>query len=76
VDVSSFKSELDSLKANGMPELYSKVRKISGDYEWDGVVVGLAVLPNGLIRFLVAHEVNEGYVLHVYSAKQLKIIDT
>ena len=49
------------------------VRKSSGDYRWDGVLVAVFDTPGGKLRAVVAHPVNTGYVLHIYSAAQIEV---
>jgi hypothetical protein len=48
------------------------VRKVTGDYHLDGVVVGHAWPKPGVVRYVVRHDVGEdGWFLHVYSEKNL-----
>jgi hypothetical protein len=37
-----------------------------------GVVCSVFKTPNGLLRYVVAHPVNAGYVLHIYSEANLR----
>lgn len=48
-----------------------KVRKVTGDYHWDGEVCAAFHTPNGKERYVVAHAVDSGYVLHIYGPKNL-----
>jgi hypothetical protein len=50
------------------------VIKTGGDYEWRGLVSVVLSLPNGKRRVVVAHKVDKGFVLHIYSPHQLTII--
>jgi hypothetical protein len=45
-----------------------RVRKVVGDYDFDGVVVAVFQKKNGLIRYVVE---NEAGILHIFSEKQL-----
>jgi hypothetical protein len=49
------------------------VRKSSGDYRWDGVLVSVFDTPDRKVRAVVAHQVDTGHVLHIYSAAQLEV---
>jgi len=51
-----------------------KVLKHTGDYQWKGIIVSRFFTPNKKLRFVVAHKVGRGYVLHIYSAANLKVI--
>ena len=49
-----------------------RVRKDSGDYSWEGVVRGVVrTHDDGPERVVVAHPVERGFVLHIYSPAQL-----
>ncbi len=48
-----------------------KVKKITGDYEFVGVVVAKFEKTNGLIRYVVE---NENGILHIFSEKNLELI--
>ena len=50
------------------------VRKSSGDYQWDGVLMSVFFTPDDKIRAVVAHRADTGHVLHIYSAAQLEAI--
>lgn len=54
-----------------------KVEKYTGDYRWEGIVVSCFQTPSpgNYERYVVAHPVGEGYVLHIYSAKNLRLIE-
>lgn len=52
------------------------VIKISGDYNWRGVVCGRFQTPNELTRYVVAHSVDKGYVLHIYAPSNLRKVDS
>lgn len=51
----------------------ANVTKVNGSYMWDGVVCSSFVTPDGLERYVVAHPVNSGWVLHIYGANQLRV---
>lgn len=57
---SAMKAWLDMKRRPRMP----RVRKIGGDYNWDGVLVAEFKTPDGKDRVVVAHPVTEGWVLH------------
>ena len=46
-----------------------RVRKVTGDYRLNGVIVGKAVTTRGKVRWVVEHK--PGF-LHIYSAANLK----
>lgn len=52
------------------------VIKTTGDYTGPGVICGLAILPNGKLRYLVGHAIEggTGELLHVYSEGNLRAI--
>jgi hypothetical protein len=47
--------------------LGTRVRKVSGDYQWDGVLSSVFMTPSGDCRCVVAHPVERGWVLHIYA---------
>lgn len=51
------------------------VMKCSGDYNWRGTVCAVFKTPNDLTRIVVAHPVNIGFVLHIYSPENLRRIE-
>ena len=48
------------------------VIKCTGDYTWKGEVRSVFSLPDGKIRYVVAHPVDTGWVLHIYSRANLR----
>src|SRR5690606_29810419 len=48
-----------------------RVEKRSGDYSWRGEVCAVFRTPNGHLRYVVAHPVDRGYVLHIYGESNL-----
>jgi hypothetical protein len=48
-----------------------KVKKVGGDYEWDGVLCAEFETPDGKPRVVVAHPVQKGWVLHIYRPDQI-----
>lgn len=59
-----------------MPEPLFKVGdeviKHTGDYQWRGVVCSVFFTPSSKLRYVVAHQVESGWVLHIYSEANLK----
>ncbi len=47
----------------------TKVRKVTGDYQLDGIVVAIFKTLKGNVRYVVEHE--PGF-LHIYSGANLK----
>lgn len=50
-----------------------KIRKVSGDYQLDGVVVSVFTKLDGKVRYVVEHE--PGF-LHIYTDKNLQRIES
>lgn len=48
-----------------------KVRKVTGDYHWSGVVCAVFDTPAGKRRYVVGHPVDTGWVLHIYGPANL-----
>ncbi|WP_043648028.1 hypothetical protein [Nocardia thailandica] len=48
-----------------------KVRKVTGDYHWSGVVCAVFDTPAGKRRYVVGHSVDTGWVLHIYGPANL-----
>lgn len=55
-----------------MIEIGSQVKKVGGDYRFDGVVISIFEKLSGQIRYAV--EDDRG-VIHIYSAKNLALQD-
>ena len=58
----------------GSPHAYrvgDRVRKFSGDYNWEGTVRAVFLTWNGQTRYVVGHPVEYGEVLHIYNHNQL-----
>lgn len=51
-----------------------KVRKCKGRFTWQGTVVCAFVTSDKEVSYVVEHKVDEGYVLHIYTADQLERI--
>ena len=49
--------------------LYEEVKKVGGDYEFEGTVVSVFKKTSGQVRYVVQ---DDRGVLHIYSAKNLK----
>lgn len=50
-----------------------QVIKFTGDYEWAGEVRSVfTAYDGGPLRYVVAHPVGRGRVLHIYSGENLK----
>jgi len=49
-----------------------KVRKVGGDYRFDGIIVAMFSKLSGVIRLVV--EDDRG-ILHIYSEKNLEVIN-
>lgn len=49
-----------------------EVEKCTGEYNWRGQVSSVFYTPIGLLRYVVAHPVEKGWVLHIYSEKNLR----
>ena len=49
------------------------VEKYSGDYVWEGVITAVFNTPGGALRYVVAHPVETGWVLHIYSEQNLRM---
>lgn len=52
--------------------LGDNVEKCTGDYTWGGVVSSVFETPAGALRYVVAHPVKTGWVLHIYSEGNLR----
>ena len=48
-----------------------KVKKITGDYSFDGTVVAAFTMRNGAERYVVEHD--ECHMLHIFSEQNLAI---
>jgi hypothetical protein len=55
-----------------MFEVGDKVEKCTGDYVWEGEIVSKFLTPQKRIRYVVAHPVKKGWVLHIYSEQNLR----
>lgn len=55
-------------------EIHDRVEKFTGDYMWEGVVCSVFWTPACDLRYVVAHPVKEGFVLHIYSEKNLRAL--
>lgn len=53
-------------------QLKDAVTKCTGDYHWDGVICAAFLTPEGNERYVVAHPVDKGSVLHIYGPNNLK----
>ena len=49
-----------------------EVMKHTGDYQWRGIICAVFWTPQENLRYVVAHPVDGGYVLHIYSEKNLR----
>jgi hypothetical protein len=53
----------------------TRVRKVTGDYQIEGTVVGHAEMLNGKVRYVVEHEATGGgSFLHIYAAANLIVL--
>lgn len=74
--------EIERLRAlvNELPDyefkLGDKVEKHTGDYKLAGIVVGHAVTLKGDVRYVVEHQPLAPGVLHIYSAKNIRLIES
>ncbi len=50
------------------------VEKFTGDYKLTGVIVGHAITTAGQIRYVVEHQPLAPGMLHIYSAKNIRLI--
>ena len=50
-----------------------KVKKITGDYSFDGTVVAAFTMLNSAERYVVEH--SECHMLHIFSEKNLALTD-
>lgn len=54
----------------------TRVKKVTGDYQIEGTVVGHAEMLNGKLRYVVEHEATGGgSFLHIYADANLRVID-
>jgi hypothetical protein len=51
-----------------------KVKKITGDYAFDGTVVAAFSMLNGAERYVVEHD--DCHMLHIFSDKNLALADS
>ena len=49
-----------------------RVRKVTGDYQIEGVVIGTCQTSAGKVRYVVEHTADKGGFLHIYSAQNLR----
>ncbi len=54
----------------------TKVKKVTGDYQIEGTIVGHAEMLNGKVRYVVEHKAEGGgSFLHIYAEANLRIIE-
>ena len=55
-------------------QINDHVFKWTGDYTGPGIVRGIAMLPNGKVRYLVGHKIEggDGEFLHVFAEGNLR----
>lgn len=61
-----------STPSNGTMKIGDKVSKVTGDYNFEGVVVAVFQKLSGATRYVVE---NQDGILHIFSEKNLKPMD-